>query len=56
MKIMKVDVGQVNDSYFANVIAGGMFSDISFQVTKAEKERFRDSNQRALLCRATDIS
>ena len=40
MKIMKVDVGQVNDSYFANVIAGGMFSDISFQVTKAEKERF----------------
>ncbi len=33
-------MGQVNDSYFANVIAGGMFSDISFQVTKAEKERF----------------
>ena len=30
--------GTVND--FANVIAGGMFSDISFQVTKAEKERF----------------
>lgn len=38
--IMKVDVGQVNDGYFANVIAGGMFSDISFQVSKADKERF----------------
>lgn len=37
---MKVDVGKVNDSYFANVIAGGMFSDISFQVSKDEKERF----------------
>lgn len=40
MKTMKVDIGKVNDHYFANVIAGGMFSDISFQVTKAEKERF----------------
>lgn len=40
MKTMKVDVGQVNDHYFANVIAGGMFSDISFQVSKAEKEKF----------------
>lgn len=39
-QIMKVDVGQVNDGYFANVIAGGMFSDISFQVSKADKERF----------------
>lgn len=40
MKTMNVDVGKVNNGYFANVIAGGMFSDISFQVTKAEKERF----------------
>lgn len=40
MKTMKVDIGQVNHQYFANVIAGGMFSDISFQVSKAEKERF----------------
>lgn len=40
MKTMKVDVGQVNDSYFANVIAGGMFSDISFQVSKSDKEKF----------------
>lgn len=38
--IMKVDVGKVNDGYFANVIAGGMFSDISFQVSKSDKERF----------------
>lgn len=40
MKTMKVDIGQVNDSYFANVIAGGMFSDISFQVSKSDKEKF----------------
>lgn len=40
MKTMNVDIGKVNEDYFANVIAGGMFSDISFQVTKAEKERF----------------
>ena len=40
MKTMSVDIGQVNQQYFANVIAGGMFSDISFQVTKAEKEKF----------------
>lgn len=39
-KTMKVDVGKVNDRYFANVIAGGMFSDISFQVPKNEKEKF----------------
>ena len=37
---MKVDVGKVNNGYFANVIAGGMFSDISFQVSKTDKERF----------------
>lgn len=37
---MKVDIGKVNDRYFANVIAGGMFSDISFQVTKNDKEKF----------------
>ena len=40
MKTMKVDIGKVNDQYFANVIAGGMFSDISFQVSKAEKQKF----------------
>lgn len=39
-QIMKVDIGKVNEHYFANVIAGGMFSDISFQVSKADKERF----------------
>lgn len=37
---MKVDIGKVNHQYFANVIAGGMFSDISFQVSKNDKERF----------------
>lgn len=37
---MKVDIGKVNDQYFANVIAGGMFSDISFQVSKNDKEKF----------------
>lgn len=40
MKIISVDIGKVNDNYFANVIAGGMFSDIGFQVSKTEKERF----------------
>jgi len=40
MQIIQVDIGQVNNYYFANVIAGGMFSDISFQVSKADKERF----------------
>lgn len=40
MNVIQVDVGQVNDRYFANVIAGGMFSDISFQVSKSEKEKF----------------
>lgn len=40
MKTMCVDIGKVNDQYFANVIAGGMFSDISFQVSKTEKGIF----------------
>lgn len=39
-KHISVDIGRVNDQYFANVIAGGMFSDISFQVSKTEKEHF----------------
>lgn len=38
MNIISVDVGNVNGHYFANVLAGGMFSDISFQVSKGEKE------------------
>lgn len=40
MIIHKVDVGKVNNQYFANVIACGMFSDISFQVSKEEKTKF----------------
>ncbi len=40
MKTMRVDVGKANNHYFANVIAGGMFSDISFIVSKDDKKRF----------------
>lgn len=40
MKIIEADIGKVNSQYFANVIAGGMFSDIGFQVTKTEKKKF----------------
>ena len=39
MKVVPVDIGQVNDQYFVNVIAGGMFSDISFHVSKEEKKK-----------------
>ncbi|MEG0591868.1 MAG: diacylglycerol kinase family lipid kinase [Coprobacillus sp.] len=40
MNIISVDVGNVNGRYFANVLAGGMFSDVGFQVSKGEKELF----------------
>lgn len=33
------DVGKINDHYFINVAAGGMFSDISFAVSKDDKKR-----------------
>lgn len=33
------DVGKINDRYFMNVAAGGMFSDVSFTVSKADKKR-----------------
>lgn len=33
----KVDVGRVNDSYFINVVAAGMFSDVGFRVSKDKK-------------------
>lgn len=33
------DVGKMDDHYFMNVAAGGMFSDISFSVSKADKRR-----------------
>lgn len=33
------DVGKINDSYFVNVAAGGMFSDVSFSVSKIDKKR-----------------
>ncbi|MBP3853406.1 MAG: YegS/Rv2252/BmrU family lipid kinase, partial [Erysipelotrichaceae bacterium] len=35
--IQDVDLGKVGDHYFINVLAGGMFADIAFQVTKEEK-------------------
>lgn len=38
--IHNIDIGKVNHQYFANVIACGMFSDISFQVSKDEKTKF----------------
>ena len=33
----KIDVGEVQGQVFANVVAGGMFSDIAFQVTSKDK-------------------
>lgn len=38
--IKEIDVGQISNDCFANVVAGGMFSDIGFQVTKEEKNTF----------------
>lgn len=37
--ILCSDVGKINDRYFMNVAAGGMFSDVSFTVSKADKKR-----------------
>ncbi len=37
---MKIDVGSIDDQCFVNVLSGGMFSDIGFQVTRAEKNAF----------------
>ena len=36
---ISVDIGQANDSYFINVIAGGMFSDIGYAVSQDQKEK-----------------
>lgn len=35
----KVDVGRIGHQYFANVVAGGAFSDISYRVPKTKKAR-----------------
>ena len=40
MNTISVDIGKVNNGYFVNVIAGGMFSDIAFHVSKADKEKY----------------
>lgn len=38
--VIPSDVGKLNDSYFINVAAGGMFTDISFVVTKEDKKKY----------------
>lgn len=38
--VISSDVGKINDRYFINVAAGGMFSDVSFAVSKADKKKF----------------
>lgn len=38
--VVSSDVGKINDSYFINVAAGGMFSDISFVVSKDDKKKY----------------
>ena len=38
-KTLCCDVGKINNRYFMNVAAGGMFSDVSFTVSKADKKR-----------------
>ncbi len=35
--VLPVDVGKVNDNYFVNVVASGVFSDIGYNVTKDKK-------------------
>jgi len=37
--VQPVDVGKVDDHYFANVLSGGMFSDIAFQVPREDKDK-----------------
>jgi len=39
-KTIASDVGKINNQYFINVAAGGMFSDVSFSVSKSDKKRF----------------
>lgn len=39
-KTITSDVGKINNRYFINVAAGGMFSDVSFSVSKSDKKRF----------------
>lgn len=39
-KKQSVDIGRISHHYFANVVAGGAFSDISFRVPKTKKAKF----------------
>ena len=36
-ELKKVDVGKVNDCYFINVVAAGMFTDVGYRVPKDKK-------------------
>ncbi len=36
----KVDIGRINHQYFANVVAAGTFSDVSYRVPKSKKARY----------------
>lgn len=38
--LKSVDIGKISDYYFANVVAGGAFSDVSLRVPKNKKARF----------------
>lgn len=38
-KVICSDVGKIGERYFMNVAAGGMFSDVSFTVSKTDKKR-----------------
>lgn len=40
MNVIKTDVGLINGRYFINVVAGGMFSDISYVTSNDEKKKF----------------
>ncbi len=36
--VVKSDVGKINDHYFINVVAGGMFSDVSYETPVSDKK------------------
>ena len=49
--VISSDVGKINDQYFINVAAAGMFSDISFVVSKEEKKKYDEKK----LCRTMGV-
>ena len=38
-ELQEVDIGRISNQYFANVVAGGAFSDVSLRVSKPKKAR-----------------